>query len=843
MRSWRRILGLALCAIAHGACAQSGRANEGQRPLAVEDLFSQYQLPASQFSGATAQFSADGRRAVLQIVRPWKEAKRFVSSLYFGPDRTDLFLVAVDQPDAVNLTNGRRAASGHWAPRWAADGERIAFLSTRDGDVGIWTWSSPARRFSRLTDRSTGLPVDLNAYPFDWISERHLLAWVMPEGHRSMTWLGYENAGVVAEKQRASWAGGRGVQIYTAPPPPLSRHETRGALLLVDAVSNDARALAHGEIGAVQLSPNRAAIAFVRRVSGWMPSADAPIPLATGSLSSFELDVVSMRGESMVAPPARAALQGVVPSSIRWLPDGTGLLFAALRNGAIKLQKLRLADSAVLEVGGLEQLDFAPPAQQPLRLEVTRDGLFVRGTLREQSRDAEKSATAPRFDWWRVAADSSLSCVTCALEHAPVDLQRVCNGGFVFTADDKLWQVSTNGTLTEISLNTPLKLRSIEWPMEDRVNEHVLRSAAALPEAIVLRAVAAQGKAELLIVDLQSHRSLPIFPPDEAAILLDFAPKTRAAIWATNTRTGLRIWLSANPTQSARVVYSANAFLSEIQSGSWRRVDYMSGDGEPLIGWLMLPPNYRDGDRTPLIVVPYLRTLRAQPPVGQEIFSPTTPMLNMQLAAARGYAVLFPSIRWNRLEEPDDPLLRVTSGVLPAVNRAVEAGIADPVQVYLFGHSYGGFCTYALITQTSRFRAAVASGWAVNLISSYGQFYHYVPIGAQTDPAEQVFPGGLYVESSFRLHAPPWADLGRYLRNSPIFYVDRVATPLLMLHGELDGNSAQPEEFFTSLLRQGKRAEYRRYWGEQHVLVSPANIADQWQSIFRWFDEFSDTRP
>ena len=90
---------------------------------------------------------------------------------------------------------------------------------------------------------------------------------------------------------------------------------------------------------------------------------------------------------------------------------------------------------------------------------------------------------------------------------------------------------------------------------------------------------------------------------------------------------------------------------------------------------------------------------------------------------------------------------------------------------------------------------------------------------------------------------PPWKDLDRYLRNSPIFYVDRVRTPLMIIQGDLDYVAMQQgEEFFMSLYRQGKRAEFVRYWGEGHVIESPANIRDMWTRIFAWFDEFPSGR-
>ena len=89
---------------------------------------------------------------------------------------------------------------------------------------------------------------------------------------------------------------------------------------------------------------------------------------------------------------------------------------------------------------------------------------------------------------------------------------------------------------------------------------------------------------------------------------------------------------------------------------------------------------------------------------------------------------------------------------------------------------------------------------------------------------------------------PPWKDLGRYLRNSPINYVERVETPLMIIQGDLDYiGIEQGEEFFTALYRQNKRARFVRYLGEDHSIKSPANIRDMWQRICAWFDEYLGT--
>lgn len=144
--------------------------------------------------------------------------------------------------------------------------------------------------------------------------------------------------------------------------------------------------------------------------------------------------------------------------------------------------------------------------------------------------------------------------------------------------------------------------------------------------------------------------------------------------------------------------------------------------------------------------------------------------LNMQLFAMHGYAVLFPSMPLSEEGVTSDPMLDLTNGVLPAVDKVVEMGIADSDRVGLMGQSYGGFSTYGLITETHRFRAAAALAGLSDLSSLYGQFdarFRYTQY-----PQQEMFMMWLFENGQARMGRAPWDDLGRYLRNSPIFYVE-----------------------------------------------------------------------
>src|SRR5262249_596076 len=179
----------------------------------------------------------------------------------------------------------------------------------------------------------------------------------------------------------------------------------------------------------------------------------------------------------------------------------------------------------------------------------------------------------------------------------------------------------------------------------------------------------------------------------------------------------------------------------------------------------------------------------------------------------------------------------LTKGVLPAVDEVVSDGFVDPQRVGVMGSSFGGYSVYGLITQTTRFKAAVAIEGITDLVSYYGT----IEAGSRYEDKYQVSSAIKRSEKDGqqRLGGPFWKDYDRYRRNSPISYVERVQTPVMMIHGDMDSVPIQQaEQFFTALERQGKRARFIRYWGESHVIESPANIRDMWQQIYRWFDEF-----
>jgi dipeptidyl aminopeptidase/acylaminoacyl peptidase len=260
--------------------------------------------------------------------------------------------------------------------------------------------------------------------------------------------------------------------------------------------------------------------------------------------------------------------------------------------------------------------------------------------------------------------------------------------------------------------------------------------------------------------------------------------------------------------------------------GKAETIEWRSVDGETMRGALVYPAGYDHGKTYPLIVKVY---------GGSSISNDLNrfgyalaAVENLQLYATRGYAVLLADSKLSL----GTPMADLMKSVMPGVDKAVELGVADPARLGITGHSYGGYSTLALIVQTSRFKAAVMRAGLGDLIGMYGSL---MPDGTNY--------GLAWAESGQgRMGGSPWEVRERYLENSAVFYLDRVQTPLLIVHGGAD--RAVPvymaDEIFTGLRRLGKRVAYRRYEGEDHWegTWSRANQVDVLDHVIAWFDRY-----
>jgi len=295
------------------------------------------------------------------------------------------------------------------------------------------------------------------------------------------------------------------------------------------------------------------------------------------------------------------------------------------------------------------------------------------------------------------------------------------------------------------------------------------------------------------------------------------------AYFSQDAQHDMNIWLAQSDFRTVRQLTDINPTFDQYPMGAARLIEWRDLDGEPLQGALLLPPGYQKGQRYPVIVWVYGGD-RGSDSISQFGFLPGP--FNFQLLATRGYAVFFPDAP----QHLGTPMVDLAKTVLPGIDKVVELGIGDPDRLGIMGQSNGGYSVLGLIVQTNRFKAALESDGMGDLMALYGEM----------NATGEAF--GTSLERAVdALGGTPWEFRERYIENSPIFYLDRVETPLLIVHGERDEVVSEflADELFVDMRRLGKEVEYAKYGGEGH---SPpfweyANQLEFCNRMIRWFTE------
>jgi dipeptidyl aminopeptidase/acylaminoacyl peptidase len=174
------------------------------------------------------------------------------------------------------------------------------------------------------------------------------------------------------------------------------------------------------------------------------------------------------------------------------------------------------------------------------------------------------------------------------------------------------------------------------------------------------------------------------------------------------------------------------------------------------------------------------------------------------------------------------PMQDLLKGVMPAIDKVIELGIADPDRLGVTGQSNGGYSTLSLIVQTNRFKAAVMNAGFGDLTGFYGAMRP--DGGGSWHPWLEQLGGAMGV--------PPWENPQRYIQNSPIYYLDRITRPLVIQAGGDDASIVPfSDQVFVALKRLNKKVVYLRYGSEGHLLELSPNKIDYWTRVFKFWDE------
>lgn len=276
--------------------------------------------------------------------------------------------------------------------------------------------------------------------------------------------------------------------------------------------------------------------------------------------------------------------------------------------------------------------------------------------------------------------------------------------------------------------------------------------------------------------------------------------------------------------QDVSQLSETNPFQKDYLWGKSELITYTNHNGKELQGTLYYPADYESGKKYPMIT--YIYELLSDGLHGYGMPSQRN-YYSHGVFTQEGYFVLRPDI----LFDAGDPGISSVKTMEAAVKKVVDMGLVDEKKVGLIGHSWGGYQAGYAVTQTDIFAASVAGAGLTNLVSMYGMIAWAFGGAPESEHFEV---------SQERMVVPPYQDVDSYVRNSSVFNVDKLNTPLLFEVGDNDKNVdwRQGIEYYNAARRAGKQFVLLVYANEGHSLRADKNRSDYQMRILKWFGHY-----
>ena len=289
------------------------------------------------------------------------------------------------------------------------------------------------------------------------------------------------------------------------------------------------------------------------------------------------------------------------------------------------------------------------------------------------------------------------------------------------------------------------------------------------------------------------------------------------------------VFVATNNLGDAQQVSHTNAFVSDFAWGKQVLMDYTNSHGDKLQMMLTYPANYEPGKQYPMVVYYYEKLSQG---FHQWVAPTDRSTYNTSVFSQNGYFVLRPDIQFRFRDPGYSGLDCVTS----AVKAALATGMIDPKRVGNMGHSWGGYqSAFYAVHGHGMFAATIAGAPLTNLISMYGytSFNTGLPETGHFETGQE------------RMQVPLWEDPQAYIRNSTVFAVDSLQTPLLLEEGDADGNVNywQSMELYNFGRRLGKEVVFLIYNDENHGVARPESQIDYHRRQLEWFAHYLKGEP
>ncbi len=314
---------------------------------------------------------------------------------------------------------------------------------------------------------------------------------------------------------------------------------------------------------------------------------------------------------------------------------------------------------------------------------------------------------------------------------------------------------------------------------------------------------------------------------------VDYRKARDADVWAFTRQTFVNFpdyYVADAGLTNPRRITDANPQQSEVAwSAGARLIEYTCDNtGDKLQGALFLPAGYEPGKKYPTLTYIYEKLSQGFHAYAQPN---ATRYANPSVYTSRGYAYFMPDITY-KLDEPGRSAVWC---VVPAVKAAIASGIVDSTNVALQGHSWGGYQTSFIATQTNIFKTAIAGAPLTDMVSMFSSVYW------NSGNTNQ----GIFISSQGRFRSSYAKDPDAYLRNSPNRFADKLSIPFMILHNDRDGavDFNQGITYYNTLRELGKDVVLLEYVGENHGLARPINQKDYAVRMQEWFDHFLQGKP
>ena len=288
------------------------------------------------------------------------------------------------------------------------------------------------------------------------------------------------------------------------------------------------------------------------------------------------------------------------------------------------------------------------------------------------------------------------------------------------------------------------------------------------------------------------------------------------------------LWVADRSFSERRRLTDVNPQKSEFVWGNAELVEWESTRGEPLQGVLIKPDNY-DPSRTYPVMVYFYEKFSQRLYQWNQMKVNHRP--NFPYFLGQDYVVFLPDVHF-RLGAPGPS---ATESLVPAMEKIIEMGVADPDAIGLHGHSWSGYQAAFLVAETDIFAAVVSGAPVSNMTSAYSGIRWGSGLARQFQ----------YETGQSRIGESMYENLDPYIKNSPVFFADKINTPMLIQFGDKDEAVPweQGIEYYLALRRLDKPVVMLHYEGEPHHLQRFANKIDYTVKMLEFFDHYLKGEP